>query len=302
MPIPFSFVNSQVSGPTPMFVAVGNSVTCWSEDNGVSWTAGAIPGGAYQSVAYGNGRWVAVGGSGVTAYSLDGKTFISGPNLGGSNLMHDITFFKPLGLFVTAFSSGASNQIRTSPDGITWTTRSQSGSMGGNFHVGSSDTLVVFGRAFASSATRYSRSSDTIGWTLSFTTSTAVFGHRWLKDRFISGHNNIAYYSTDGISWSAIVTTTGINNCPVYISAIDTWGFINANGTAYYSSTNGVNFTRTVQSGLTNVTKAASSPTKAVIARSSGNNFFVTTTLSGGSAWSTVSVPAGVYNGIDHTN
>lgn len=296
MAIPFSFLNSQVQAPTGIFTAVGTNVCCFSEDDGLTWTSGTMPTGDWKGVATnGLGLWVAVGHNGITAVSNDGKTFTSSTTIGTLEF-NDISYSQNLNLFATVARLGTTNQVRTSPDGVTWTTRNI-GTNQGWTSITNDSNLFVTVNSIGGSLLRYATSTDGITWTRNTNLGNAGFSVRFLKDRFLALHANTARYSLDGFVWTPIATLVGSNLCPVYLSSIDTWGFISSNGTSYYSSTDGISFTRTVQAGLVNVQKAANSLTTAVAVKSSGNDFFVTTTLSG-AAWSTVSVPAGAYFGI----
>lgn len=97
--------------------------------NGVTWTAGGnLPSSTtWKKVAYGNGRFVAIANSGRTvAYSLDkGASWTAvTPGLPSSQTWTSLTYGQ--GLFM-AVASGTT-VAATSPDGITWTTRTMSAS------------------------------------------------------------------------------------------------------------------------------------------------------------------------------
>lgn len=55
------------------FVAVGNGYSFYSSD-GVNWTSSNLT-GAYSGITYGNGKYVAVGTNGKVACSSDGKNW-----------------------------------------------------------------------------------------------------------------------------------------------------------------------------------------------------------------------------------
>ena len=113
-----------------IFLALGSQGQTATSSNGVSWTAqGTIPGSItnWASMAYGNGRFVAIaGGQGGSAnrnvaYTIDnGVTWYLSPNgMPASAVWTRIRYGAGL-FFATAEGT---NQCATSPDGITWTLR-----------------------------------------------------------------------------------------------------------------------------------------------------------------------------------
>ena len=116
-------------GTTFVAISTGNTATAYST-NGTSWTAGgALPASTtWTSVAYGNGRFVALAATGRVAYSLDaGLNWINAPSstgTTGSILSSTYTWTQVSygqGLFF-AIATGTT-VCATSPDGITWTVR-----------------------------------------------------------------------------------------------------------------------------------------------------------------------------------
>jgi alpha-tubulin suppressor-like RCC1 family protein len=103
------------------FIAAGRIGLIASTD-GISWGAAINPGGEdWGGVAYGNGRFVAVAlnwdCTNCAAVSTNNGASWT-PNTGAGGDKFGLAFGK--GLFV---SVGAGGQIRTSPDGVTWTSR-----------------------------------------------------------------------------------------------------------------------------------------------------------------------------------
>ena len=105
------------------FVAIANASTtfCYSTD-GLTWNSGSISPSAYwMGVAYGNGTYVVVsfGGGAYCATSTNPAggwtTRTMSPSTGGYQYIG-----YSCGLFQTSSGSG---QLSTSPDGITWTSR-----------------------------------------------------------------------------------------------------------------------------------------------------------------------------------
>lgn len=63
---------------TPVLTAIGTNIISWSTDDGATWHAGTIPAGVWRAITYDaiDGVFIAVG-TNVSAYSTDGKTFVS---------------------------------------------------------------------------------------------------------------------------------------------------------------------------------------------------------------------------------
>jgi hypothetical protein len=87
--------------------------------DGETWRVGTVPFGlgSFAAIAYGAGRFVAVGDSGQAAVSADGITWALATT-GVTNHFTHVSFAR--GLFVAAGDAG---RIITSPDGLAWTSR-----------------------------------------------------------------------------------------------------------------------------------------------------------------------------------
>lgn len=141
------------------FVAVGSIGRIISSSDTVTWTDRTISGSQeLYAITYANGRFVAVGAS-TTRYSTDGENWSSASP--GSTTLRAITYGN--GLFVAVGDSGS---VRTSVDGASWTSRSSG-------------------------------------------TSRSLKAISYVKDRFIavgeqdgSGNGAVLIHSTDGITWT----------------------------------------------------------------------------------------------------
>ena len=109
------------------FVAIksGTNVTNHATSTTVTgtWTAGTLPSSSnWNSVAYGNNRFVAVSNTSgtVAAYSLDGITWAAS-TLPATASWTKVTYGQGVFLAVSTTTAAA-----TSPDGVTWTTRTTS--------------------------------------------------------------------------------------------------------------------------------------------------------------------------------
>jgi hypothetical protein len=114
------------------FLAVGDGGVICSSSDGITWTWGNIipsinSGGNYaMQIAYGNGKYIAVGTSGRSSYSTTtaSGTWNAGNVTGFST--YDITgiaYSSTLGIWVAIGGVNAACMAASSPDGTTWTTR-----------------------------------------------------------------------------------------------------------------------------------------------------------------------------------
>jgi len=109
------------------FVAIksGTAVTNYATSTTVTdtWTAGTLPSSSnWNSIAYGNNRFVAVSSTNgtIAAYSLDGITWAAS-TLPSTAQWNKVTYGQGVFLAVSRTTAAA-----TSPDGVTWTTRTTS--------------------------------------------------------------------------------------------------------------------------------------------------------------------------------
>lgn len=153
-----------------------------------------------RSIAYGDGKYVAVGYSGKASYSEDGInwTAIEDTKAGTK----DIDFVSYCnGKFFICISS--LNKISYSEDGINWTLSEKIGFYSPSGICYGNGKFVVF-----STSNKASYSEDGITWTPIEDTK---FGTNYISDmcygngKFVAvGRNNSGSYSEDGINWTAI--------------------------------------------------------------------------------------------------
>ncbi|MBI5770412.1 MAG: immunoglobulin domain-containing protein [Verrucomicrobia bacterium] len=110
------------------FVAVGNSGTVLTSTNGTNWTQRLLIGfsGTLTGVVYDGAKWVVVSSSSsIIVTSTDGANWVLATGVTGATTVNHVALGQvgsptPANLFVKVGNSGA---IRTSPDGLVWTTR-----------------------------------------------------------------------------------------------------------------------------------------------------------------------------------
>lgn len=200
------------------FVAVGgdqNSMVMRSVD-GTNWEVDLHPSGTgwMGDVAYGDGRWVAVGGNGVVMSSDDdGLTWTDHeerlPSAGRS-----ITFAD--GLFVAVGDNG---MIATSEDGMSWADRTQAGIQAGSAAF-AHGTWVVAGRQWNGSGFDAScvSSTDTEVWT------PCPFGGQPIRalatdDRLFVVRDAGYAVTEDGVTW----TESDVSVPDVFARGGDVW-------------------------------------------------------------------------------
>jgi len=150
-----------------LFVAVassgGTSDRVMTSPDGFTWTPRtSAAGNAWRSVAYGNGRFVAVANSGVgnrVMYSDNGTDWTAGVSPADNNWFA-VAYGN--GLFVAVAENGT-NQVMTSPDGITWNL--QTSPVGGWKGVTYGDGLWVAVSRTGTVGNRVMTSPDGINWT-----------------------------------------------------------------------------------------------------------------------------------------
>lgn len=107
--------------PAPFLVAVGTTApyALWSDDHGATWTAATAPAGNWSRVTWAKDRFVALGNTNATMFSLDGKTWSSGGNLVQPNLYQTLAS-SPSG-HIVALRIVTPNLLCLSTDGgVTW--------------------------------------------------------------------------------------------------------------------------------------------------------------------------------------
>jgi uncharacterized repeat protein (TIGR02543 family) len=273
-----------------------------------------------QSIAYGNGKFVAVGFTGKASYSYDGITWTSLPagddtgiKFGTSTISsHASSIVYADNKFVV---TGWGGKASYSYDGIKWTSLLPGENTG--IKIGYSvarsvtygnDKFVVVG-----SSGEASYSSDGIEWTsltpgidtgIKFGTSNA-YSVTYGNDKFVVvGYAGKASYSSDGIEWTSLTpgTDTGIkfgtSNAYSVRYGNDKFVAVGGDGKASYSS-DGIEWTSLTPGTDTGI-KFGTSTIASII---HANNKFLATGIAGKASYSYdgitwTSLPAGDDTGI----
>lgn len=172
--------NASVADSGSLMVAFnsGSAFLYTSADRWGSWTRRTAPINNVISVSYGNGVFVAIGGSASSTVwtSVDGITWTQRPFSVG-NLNWVLNYISGLFVAVPGYGS-SSSQFATSPDGVTWTARAFSFSQ-----VYSVFKLNGYLVAFSSNVGTYYYSLDGVSWTAS-SSLTAVASMAYIGGRY----------------------------------------------------------------------------------------------------------------------
>ena len=193
------------------------------------------------SIAYGNGKFVAVGVNGKGAYSTDGVTWTAISMKFGSSAVYSIAYGN--GKFV---AGGVSGKGSYSTDGVTWTAIS-------DMKFGSSEIYSrIYSIAYGNGkfvavgvSGKGSYSTDGVTWTaisdMKFdgsTLSSIIYSIAYGNGKFVAGGaSGKGAYSTDGVTWTAI-SDMKFGSSTVYSIAYGNGKFVavGVNGKGAYST------------------------------------------------------------------
>ena len=174
----FSVAHNGQSGASGLWVAVANSGTgnrVMTSPDGITWTIQATNDNQWFSVTYGNGLFVAVAISGGSSATGGGST-------------------------------GITNRVMTSPDGINWTTRTATAAAQWIDVTFANDLFVAVANNLT--ANRVMTSPDGINWTarvaaVSNPWRSVTYGNGMWVAVSDNGTGNRVMTSPDGITWTS---------------------------------------------------------------------------------------------------
>ena len=228
------------------FVAVGNSGYTSTSTDGVTWTTPKQVGSTYwNGVTYGNGKFVAVGQSGRTSTSTDGLTWTT-PKAVGSNGWYGVTYAN--GKFVAVGSSGSTT---TSTNGTTWTTPVQVGTNTWRGVTYGNGKFVAVG-GITSTSGYTTTSTDGLTWTTPIQLGTNVWrAVTYGNGKFVAvGHDGNTTTSTDGETWTTL-KQVDTNAWQAVTYGNGKFVALNSGG-CVTTSTDGITWTTRVQVGYLN--------------------------------------------------
>jgi hypothetical protein len=206
-----------------LFVAGGLGVVSSSQlmtsSDGISWTARSVTAGApgVYTVGYGGGTFVAVAFSNgipnVTRIhsSIDGATWVARQLPAGVSEVELVGLTYGGGQFVAV---GDNQGIFTSPDGVTWTNRSQSGAYWLVSVTYADGVFVVFGYRSSNYQSVILRSEDGIDWSEQTTPSVLTRNSSFYAHGII-----IAFAAANGTTSDTIMTSGvfGVNEVADFV-------------------------------------------------------------------------------------
>jgi len=171
-------------------------------------------------IAYGNGTYVTVGN--LESYtSVDGINFSK--NVGFTYNSYEVHFFAAAGLFIAWADVSPTQQLITSPDGITWTPRTATVDA---YSFRSNSTTCVFVSSGTAPYAMYSTNGTTWTNTPSVIGPARIVG--WSEEKkewLILGHGTgLGWRSLDGITWTALGSVAPTNASQNSLNWVATYG------------------------------------------------------------------------------
>lgn len=240
--------SSLVAAVTALTFAFG-ATAATAATGDITWHSATVTNGSsyYNSVAYGNGHWVAINGSGDVSVSTDGVSWVDGGTQLHDNYFNDIVYGN--GKFVAI---GDSSSAVSTDNGATWTFDSN-GVDNYYYHVayGNGTFVAAEGDNCGGNA---AYSTDGTNWTEVDTASDNVC---WQDVAFGNGKfvmvndNSIDVSSDNGATWTRVHDNSDLGNQG--IRAVDfgngKWialGYKYGSGNPIeFTSTDGTNWTET---------------------------------------------------------
>lgn len=201
-------------------------------NNDIMATVGNV---TWNAIAYGNGKYVAVGENGQIAYSSNGVSWTLLENIGGTRQEWlDVVYGNGKFVAVGSVSNPSTPRVAYSSDGISWTHKDITFSPS-SIAYGNGKFVAVGGSG------DIGYSSDGINWTDINVSSFASVTYG--NGKFVaSGNFGTFAYSSDGVSWTKVSVA---DNVPGGCIAFGNGVFVTGNNLSEYSaySTDGINWT-----------------------------------------------------------
>ena len=268
--------------------------------DGSEWRTSLLPeSGYWQSVTYGDGKFVAVTyyspTSELSASSTDGITWTTSASLPISSSWQSVTYGD--GKFVAvAYTSNTGESSAYSTDGITWTLSDLPNSSWQSVTYGDGKFVAVATNGNTGQLSAYS--TDGITWTSSDLTGTWWYSVTYGDGKFVAistsgNQNEYSAYSTDGVTW----TLSNIPAASWYSVAYGNGKFLAVAGSGDYGySTDGIDWTLSVIPGFHSWQSVAYGDGKFVAV--SGNTFAAYST--DGITWTLSDLPKDNWKSVTY--
>lgn len=242
---------TQVSIESYISALSGCGVSAVTNFNETNWaTTNVFSSDKVSGIAYGNGKWVAVGNFGKTSTSTDGTTWSTVTTVGNTRHLEDVTYGNGLWMAVgVSASNSVSPCIYKSTDGVTWTAVFNGPSTG---YYKLFDVTYAEGMWVAVGKTHTSvllcTSPDGTNWTVKSTGITGAYqlnevaygNNKWIAT---STSQQLVVSTDNGSTWTAGSTGTVVAgpNDSIYYSN-NVW-VVSVSNYIYRSLDNGVTWT-----------------------------------------------------------
>ena len=236
------------------WIAIGRNASAMTSTDGITWNALTVENRTWRALAYGNGRWVAAGeryyNDSLMMYSTNnGTTWTERNGVAVAKDWSSLTYGN--GLFVAVsdeIAGTTTQQVSTSPDGVTWTTRSSSTAAAWK----SVAYDAVNGLFVAVAEDRVMTSTDGTSWTTQTVpsgrwTDVAYGNGLWVATQSLYDNEttqNRIVTSPDGVNWTARSTLTSTDRAwSGIVYGNNTWVAISQNFTGVMTSPDAINWT-----------------------------------------------------------
>lgn len=191
-----------------LYVAVGEGEAIITSPDALNWTLRGTASVAkfdLAAVAFGNNRFLAVGGVGTSYYSDDGIVWQARP---AGIVFVDVKFIN--GKFVIlGYNPGGGASVFTSTDGVTWSAGSPLASVVASRGIAFGNGKYLVGGIASDGFTRIFQSTDASVWTMNpnlvaggVTNSITFKNLTFNNGKFMAfDGSNFSYTSTDGVAW-----------------------------------------------------------------------------------------------------
>lgn len=234
-----------------LFVAVGNSAAggttynnnVYTSPDGVTWTwrdvdTSTSTARLLNSITYGAGLFVVVGGDGFIATSPDAITWTTRTSAHETNYIKQVIYAG--GRFVAVGGSTTTNSIQTSPDGITWTARTGVQNLNAGYAsvaYDSTNAQYVMATGYAANGAAPSggiqTSPDGVTWTARTGPNSSTLRCAAAKPGFMlcADSDSTHTYSTDGgVTWTTLSQSLGLGSSRNRIKVIGSTFYVIGNG------------------------------------------------------------------------
>ncbi len=215
-----------------IWVAGGTSIGLWYSTNGNDWVQSNCTSASIVDIAFGNGIFVAVGDGSEAWCSSDGKTWSSADSNASDTL---VAVGYGNGIFIAGVQGTSANTVKSTDGGATWT---EIGALSAGYKkncCGYSNGVWVMG---TNNAGLHYSVDDGATWQRSNITSGGYYHVLFANGLWVAVGTNIVY-STDGQNWTVCDITIPMGYGVAYANGL----WVAVTDTGIYNSADGINWT-----------------------------------------------------------